>query len=259
MSANRRCSTGWSAAGWRWSTTSRASPVTGAKALESLAIWTFTLVDTAGLEEAAPQSLAGRMLAQTKTAIAEADAILFVIDSRAGLLPADQGLCRAGAANPASPRSWSPTRARARPAPPARWKPMSSASASRSRYPPNTAKVCPICTMRCRASWILCNRLPGTGRRRRRTRGAPDPGRGGRPPECRQVDAGQPPARRGAPAHRTGGRHHPRHHICASRPGRGISFFFTTPPACGASRASRRRSRSSRSPMRSTPSASPMW
>jgi len=51
----------------------------------------FTLVDTAGLEEAAPQSLAGRMLAQTKAAIADADAILFVIDARAGLLPADRG------------------------------------------------------------------------------------------------------------------------------------------------------------------------
>jgi GTP-binding protein len=50
----------------------------------------FTLVDTAGLEEAAPQSLSGRMQAQTRTAIAEADAILFIIDSRAGLLPADQ-------------------------------------------------------------------------------------------------------------------------------------------------------------------------
>src|SRR5512145_541632 len=51
---------------------------------------TFALVDTAGLEQAAPQSLAGRMLAQTRTAIAEAGAILFVIDARAGLLPADQ-------------------------------------------------------------------------------------------------------------------------------------------------------------------------
>ena len=50
----------------------------------------FTLVDTAGLEDAAPQSLSGRMQAQTRTAIAEADAILFIIDSRAGLLPADQ-------------------------------------------------------------------------------------------------------------------------------------------------------------------------
>lgn len=52
---------------------------------------TFTLVDTAGLEEATPQSLAGRMLQQTKAAIADADAILFVMDARAGLLPADQG------------------------------------------------------------------------------------------------------------------------------------------------------------------------
>jgi GTP-binding protein len=50
----------------------------------------FTVVDTAGLEDAAPQSLAGRMLTQTKTAIAEADAIFFVVDARAGLLPADK-------------------------------------------------------------------------------------------------------------------------------------------------------------------------
>ena len=50
----------------------------------------FTIVDTAGLEEAAPQSLAGRMLAQTKAAIADADGIFFLIDSRTGLLPADK-------------------------------------------------------------------------------------------------------------------------------------------------------------------------
>ena len=50
----------------------------------------FTVVDTAGLEDAAPQSLAGRMQTQTKTAIADADAILFVVDARAGLLPADK-------------------------------------------------------------------------------------------------------------------------------------------------------------------------
>jgi GTP-binding protein len=50
----------------------------------------FTVVDTAGLEDAKPGSLAGRMLAQTRAAIADADAILFVIDARAGLLPADQ-------------------------------------------------------------------------------------------------------------------------------------------------------------------------
>ncbi len=50
----------------------------------------FTALDTAGLDEAAPQTLSGRMLEQTKAAIADADAILFVVDARAGLIPADR-------------------------------------------------------------------------------------------------------------------------------------------------------------------------
>ena len=50
----------------------------------------FNIIDTAGLEESAPASLAGRMLAQTKAALDEADAIFFLIDARAGLLPADR-------------------------------------------------------------------------------------------------------------------------------------------------------------------------
>jgi GTP-binding protein len=45
---------------------------------------TFTVIDTAGLEEAAPDSLSGRMRAQTETAIAQADAIFFMIDARTG-------------------------------------------------------------------------------------------------------------------------------------------------------------------------------
>src|SRR6266566_4977344 len=49
----------------------------------------FTAVDTAGLEEAGPASLSGRMLAQTRLAIEQADAILFLIDARAGLTPGD--------------------------------------------------------------------------------------------------------------------------------------------------------------------------
>ena len=49
----------------------------------------FTAIDTAGLEEAGPSSLSGRMLAQTRLAIAQADAILFLIDARAGLTPSD--------------------------------------------------------------------------------------------------------------------------------------------------------------------------
>ena len=49
----------------------------------------FTAIDTAGLEDAAPTSLAGRMMAQTKAAIEQADAVLFLIDGRAGLVPDD--------------------------------------------------------------------------------------------------------------------------------------------------------------------------
>jgi len=50
----------------------------------------FTAIDTAGLEEAAAASLAGRMLAQTRRAVADADAVLFLIDARVGLTPADR-------------------------------------------------------------------------------------------------------------------------------------------------------------------------
>jgi GTP-binding protein len=50
----------------------------------------FEVIDTAGLEDAAAASLEGRMRAQTETAIAEADAILFLIDSKVGLMPDDR-------------------------------------------------------------------------------------------------------------------------------------------------------------------------
>jgi GTP-binding protein len=50
----------------------------------------FTVVDTAGLEQSAPESLSGRMRAQTETAIGEADAVLFMFDGRVGLTPADR-------------------------------------------------------------------------------------------------------------------------------------------------------------------------
>jgi GTP-binding protein len=51
---------------------------------------TFAVIDTAGLEQAAPDSLSGRMQAQTDAAIAVADAIFFLIDARTGPTPADQ-------------------------------------------------------------------------------------------------------------------------------------------------------------------------
>ena len=51
---------------------------------------TFRVVDTAGLEEAASGSLAGRMQEQTERALADADVALLVIDVREGITPADR-------------------------------------------------------------------------------------------------------------------------------------------------------------------------
>lgn len=50
----------------------------------------FRLIDTAGLEEADQSPLARRMRRQTEAAIAASDFVLFVIDARAGVTPADQ-------------------------------------------------------------------------------------------------------------------------------------------------------------------------
>ncbi len=50
----------------------------------------FTVVDTAGLEEGDPETLAGRMRAQTETALLDCDAILFVVDARAGITSGDR-------------------------------------------------------------------------------------------------------------------------------------------------------------------------
>ena len=55
----------------------------------------FTIVDTAGLEEGDPETLAGRMRAQTEAALIDCDAILFVVDARAGLTAADQHFAQA--------------------------------------------------------------------------------------------------------------------------------------------------------------------
>lgn len=47
-------------------------------------------VDTAGLEEAPPDTIPGRMRASSEAAIRQADVVLFVVDARAGITPSDQ-------------------------------------------------------------------------------------------------------------------------------------------------------------------------
>ena len=55
-----------------------------------LADLTFTVIDTAGLEEGADSTLIGRMRRQTEAAVEQADAILFMIDARVGVTPDDK-------------------------------------------------------------------------------------------------------------------------------------------------------------------------
>lgn len=50
----------------------------------------FNVIDTAGLEDADEESLPGRMRAQTEAAIEEADAVVFLMDAKAGVVPDDE-------------------------------------------------------------------------------------------------------------------------------------------------------------------------
>ena len=50
----------------------------------------FTVVDTAGLEDVTDDSLEARMRRQTEQALARADVALFIIDARAGITPLDR-------------------------------------------------------------------------------------------------------------------------------------------------------------------------
>ena len=54
----------------------------------------FRVIDTAGYENEDPETLPGRMRAQTVAAVREADAALFLIDSRAGVTPLDEEIAR---------------------------------------------------------------------------------------------------------------------------------------------------------------------
>ncbi|RJY09109.1 ribosome biogenesis GTPase Der [Aurantiacibacter aquimixticola] len=60
------------------------------KGLAGLASLEFEAVDTAGWEDEDEASLPGRMRAQTQVSLRDADAALFVVDSRAGLTPLDE-------------------------------------------------------------------------------------------------------------------------------------------------------------------------
>jgi GTP-binding protein len=55
----------------------------------------LALIDTAGFDKGAPESLVARMAAQTNAAIADADVCLFVVDARAGVTTGDEIVAQA--------------------------------------------------------------------------------------------------------------------------------------------------------------------
>ena len=172
----------------------------------------FTVVDTAGFDEGAPDSLISRMMEQTEAGDR---------GCRRDPVP-DRCARRPDPDRPAVRRSGAPYRQardrrrqqeRVARRQRARSRPMRLALAIRSRSRPSTARACPISMTR---SAPLCpstrrSRSKTMSRDRRRARQPADPRRGRRPPQFRQVDADQPPARRRAPAHRPRSRHHARH------------------------------------------------
>jgi GTP-binding protein len=54
----------------------------------------FRVIDTAGFEDEAVETLPGRMRIQTEAAVRDADAALFLIDARDGLTPLDEEIAR---------------------------------------------------------------------------------------------------------------------------------------------------------------------
>jgi GTPase len=54
----------------------------------------FRIIDTAGFETDDPDTLPGRMRAQTQAAVDEADAALFLVDARAGVTPLDEQIAQ---------------------------------------------------------------------------------------------------------------------------------------------------------------------
>src|SRR5690242_17284205 len=54
----------------------------------------FRIIDTAGYEDEDPDTLPGRMRAQTEAAVRDADVALFLIDSREGVTPLDSEIAR---------------------------------------------------------------------------------------------------------------------------------------------------------------------
>ena len=221
----------------------------------------FAVIDTAGLEQAAPDSLSGRMMAQTEAAIAAADAIFFMIDARIGATPFDRDFANL-------------VRKSGRPA-------ILIANKTEGRaaragvdeaYSLGLGQPIPLSAEHGEGLSDLYDALREALPEATAQASEPeeDEPRGeGDLPVIRVAVIGRPNTGKSTLINRlfgaerlldrTRGRHHPRLHRGRRQPGTAGFFAFTTPPACGGAPASTRSWRSSRSAIRSTRCASPRW
>jgi GTPase len=83
-------------AGWRRALVADSPGLTRDRIAEELEIQgrAIRLVDTAGLDGAAERGLPAAVQAQAESAVRDADAIIFVVDGKAGLLPEDEAIAR---------------------------------------------------------------------------------------------------------------------------------------------------------------------
>ena len=172
----------------------------------------FLLVDTGGVDVADPSPLTKQVAEQARRAIAEADLVLFVVDTKTGITPGDEELAAILRrsrkpifliANKIDEPGTRGGGVRVPPARPRRSDPDLIRSRARHRRPPG------------RDHRAAARQRPGAGR------GGSDPRRDPRPPERRQVEPAQRAARRGARDRLRAARHDARldrHRAQARRP-----------------------------------------
>jgi GTP-binding protein len=162
----------------------------------------FTVIDTAGLDEGAKGSLTARMQEQTETAIELADALMFVIDARAGLTPNDRAFADfARRAN--KPVVLVANKSEGR---------HGEVGAMES-YALGLGDPIQISAEHGEGLSDLYDALAALMPAPVGTRATADPRRHRRPPQCGEVNADQSSARRGAAFDQRRSRHHARFHF----------------------------------------------
>ena len=144
----------------------------------------FIVVDTGGFEPDSRHGIVTEMAKQTRQAVAEADAVIFVVDVRAGLSAQDHDIARYLRKAGKRVRAGGQQGRRHGDVAAARPSSTSSASASRIRSRPRTGRASAACSMRRSSGFDVGE--PDDDERRRGGQQA-DPARGRRPAERRQV------------------------------------------------------------------------